>query len=544
MNIFILCHLLLNADHLVVNQVAFEEEELQLAVESTNQQAVCPACAKQSQAIHSTYLRYPKDLPWANQPVVLQLKVKRFFCHNPACPKKTFAERFPDLVAWYAHRTKRVVERQQRLAANMSARTAEMMLGEERMSLSDTMINQLVRTLPDPEAPSVRILGVDDWAKRKGQRYGTILVDLERNQVVDLLADRTADTLVDWFDQHPGIEIVSRDRSQTYAEAISRGAPEAVQVADRWHLLKNLSDTVYLLLQQEEKNIRKQSAVSSPIPNLPEEEPVHIEKPLTQAEQRRKERMERVDQLRQMAWSQKEIAQHLHIHPKTVRRYRNHPSPRFERTRTGRLLDPYKPYVLQRWNEGCHNATQLYREIQPKGFQGHVTIAMDFVRTLRKSSGLPPRARKSTVNQPLPVDAVQSPPTLRTLTWWILKRPEDRDEKDESLLARMSEGQPKLTETITLARKFAEIVRQQQVDQWDAWLERASQSEYLLWQNFAENLKQDEQAIRAGLQYTWSNGQTEGQVNRLKCLKRMMYGRAKDDLLRKRVLWHGKPAFT
>lgn len=188
----------------------------------------------------------------------------------------------------------------------------------------------MVRTFPDPEAPTVRVLGVDDWAKRKGQRYGTILVDLERNQVVDLLVDRTADTLVDWLDQHPGIEVLIRDRSQTYAEAISRGAPEAVQVADRWHLLKNLSDTVYLLLQQEEKNIRKQFTVSRATQKPSAAEPVQTEKPPTQAEQRRKERIEQVDQLRQMGWSQKDIAEHLHIHPQTVRRYRHHPSPRFE----------------------------------------------------------------------------------------------------------------------------------------------------------------------------------------------------------------------
>ncbi len=135
---------------------------------------------------------------------------------------------------------------------------------------------------------------------------------------------------------------------------------------------------------------------------------------------------------------------------------------------------------------------------------------MDFVRSLRKASGFPPRARKSTGGRSLPIDAVLSPPTLRTLAWWILKRPEDRNEKDENTLARISEGQPKLTETITLARKFAEVVRQQQVDQLDTWLERASQSEYLLWQNFAENLKQDERVIRAGLQYPWSNGQIGG----------------------------------
>ena len=154
---------------LLIKNIAFENDQLLLAVESTNDQACCPSCTEQSQSLHSTYWRYPHYLPWVSLPVILQIKVKRFFCSNQDCSKRTFAERFPDLVGWYAQRTQRVIEKQQRLCANNTARTDELLLKDGRISLSDTSINRLMRGLPEPELPPVRVLGVDDWAKRKGQ---------------------------------------------------------------------------------------------------------------------------------------------------------------------------------------------------------------------------------------------------------------------------------------------------------------------------------------------------------------------------------------
>jgi transposase len=397
-------------------------------------------------------------------------------------------------------------------------------------------------------AALARVLGVDDWAKRKGQNYGTILVDLERGEIVDLLADRTAETLVEWLKKHPGIEIVTRDRSQTYADAIQKGAPEAIQVADRWHLLKNLSDVVFRILQQEYGAIKKRLAHEEEASGDGGKEmsgatPTVELEALTLAEQRRKERIELALHLNGQGWTQKDIAHHLNIHPKTVRRYLRTPSPQTRRHRTGRLLDAFKPYILKRWNEGCHNAAQLFREIHEQGFAGKPTTVRDFVRQLRQASGLPPKARRQK-GKSLGANLARRPPTLRSLTWSIVRRPEERTVDDERLLTQLSDGDAKLTATIELARGFAAIVREQQAEKLNEWLEQARQSGFRIWSNFAAGLDQDYDAVRAALTLNWSNGPTEGHINRLKCLKRQMYGRAKDDLLRKRVLWQGRWSFT
>jgi transposase len=471
--------------------------------------------------------------------------VKRFFCRNMACPKRTFAERFPNLVACYARRTQRVIAKQQRIAVNISAKVSEYLLRLDQIGISDTTINRLVRALPDPNPFWVKVLGVDDWAKRKGQRYGTILVDLERGSVIDLLPDRTANTLGQWLKGHPEIEVVSRDRSQTYAEGITQGAPQAVQVADRWHLLKNTSDTLFKIFQQEYAAIQQQIVQRTEVVKLDGNE-ISIaiqERPLTQAEKRREERMQRAKEYHRQGWTQKDIAHHLNLHPKTIRRYLHTISPQVRRQRTSRLLDRFKPCLLQRWNEGCHNAMQLFREIQPKGYVGSETTVRLYIQQLRQASGLADKVRNQT-GKYLNTDPTQQPPTLRSLTWWTLKKPEERAEKDEQVLLQMITGQPKLLKSIALARNLAEIVRQQQDEKLDAWIEAAEKSGYRAWRNFASGLKQDEAAVRAALTTSWSNGPTEGHINRLKCLKRLMYGRAKDDLLRKRVLWQGYRTFT
>lgn len=541
-----LCLDLLNTNQITVQDIRIESDQIAVFVESRHEKACCPKCAQESSEIHSYYLRYPRDLAWAHLPVILHLKVKRFFCQNRQCAKQTFAERFPDFVGWYARKTKRVVEKQDLLSINVCARTAEVLLRMEQIGISDTTVNRNLRGIPDPEVPPIRVLGVDDWAKRKGQRYGTILVDQERARVVDVLEDRTAETLAKWLGTHPEIKIVTRDRSKTYAEGIRQGAKQAVQVADRWHLLKNGSDVLDKVFQQENSAIQKQLkeiVEQTGSTTLPVVEPPTQEDTLTLAEQHRKERITQAQELIEKGWTRKAAARHLNIHPKTVRRYLDDPSPKFARSRGRGILEPFKPFILQRWNEGCHNATQIFREIRMRGYCGHETLVIDYARELRQASGIPPRVRKHT-GEILPVKPTQELPTLRTLAWWVYRPVEKRKTEDEQVLERLSAGQPKLKSVIELARDYAALIRHQKAEGLTAWIERAKQSEYAFLRNFAEGIQQDETAIRAALSYSWSNGRTEGNVNRLKCIKRLMYGRAKDDLLRKRVLWQGHNPFT
>lgn len=207
------------------------------------------------------------------------------------------------------------------------------------------------------------------------------------------------------------------------------------------------------------------------------------------------------------------------------------------------LLDPVKPYLLKRWNEGCHNAALLYREIKTQGYAGKYSTVLIFAKQLRKTSGLLPKVRNQE-GKPVDEALAQNPPSLRKLASLIIKRPENRVEEDEKLLEMLSSEQPKVTATIALARTFTEIIRQQQAANLDLWLEHAEKSGYRVWRNFASAIKQDYKAVYSALSLTWSNGPTEGHINRLKYLKRQMYGRGKEDLLRKRALFQGRWSFT
>lgn len=552
-----LCQLLLGTEQLRIHNLVIEEDQIGVEVESTALRAPCPACGHESAQIHSTYPRDPIDLAWADWGVVLHLQVKRFFCRNPNCPKVTFAERFPGYLARYARKTDRVLEMQRQIGLEVCARSAERLLQLCRLGISDTTVNRLLRRLPDPPTSKLRAVGVDDWAKCKGQRYGTILVDgstslttgLERSQIVDLLMDRTAEAVKEWLSAQEGLEFVSRDRSKTYAEAITVGAPQAIQVADRWHLLKNLSEAVFKLLQKNYALIKQQLG--------PESDAIHREdvdeRPaaefwedetdaLTPAEERRRERIAKTLLLHDIGWTQKDIADQLNIHPKTVRRYLHSPDPRARRTRGVRLIDPYRPYLLERWNAGCHNAAQLYREISARGYRGQVTMVREYLRRLRQASGLPPKVRNQSGNH-LEHDPAERPPSLRELVWYVVRRREDREAEHERILDRIRE-QAEVDATIRLARSFSAIVRDRQPTELDEWLRQAENSKIAIWRNFAAGLQQDYAAVRAALIHDWSNGPTEGHINRLKFLKRLMYGRANDDLLRKRVIWQGRWSFT
>lgn len=395
----------------------------------------------------------------------------------------------------------------------------------------------ILRTIKDPspaEKTSPRVVGIDEFAFRKGLRYGTILVDMEKHEVIDLLPDRSSDTVAFWLQAHPGIEVISRDRSGAFAEAANRGAPQARQVADRWHLIKNLCEALVRLIARNFKLVKEagQPESSKPVAESEPEvkEPEKPTKAQKQAAMRREHRLERYSEIvshRSQGVAIREIARRVGVDRRTVRRFlRSDGFPeRVPRKAVPSILDPFKAYLLERWHAGCHNGARLYREIAAKGYGGRATLVRQFLSALRqKRKPLPEGERKPS-----------RVPSVRQVAFLLTK--EDPEEHQKIYLARLFELNPNLERASLLAKQFIGMVKARQPERLTEWIERADQSGISDLKSFAAGLRKDREAVEAAMTLEWSNGQVEGQINRLKAIKRQMYGRAKFGLLRKRVLF-------
>ena len=553
----VLINLLPDAGNWRLEGLTFAGETGSLTIElrAKRQSCACPTCQQVSEHVHSWYTRTVVDLPLAEWAVKLRLHVRRFRCRNAQCEQQVFTERMPQVVAPSSRRTQRVAKRQQVMTLLVSSSMSERLGRLLGLAAGKDTLLRLVRQMQPVPTATVRVLGVDDWAKRRGHSYGTLLVNLETHEVVDVLPDREAQTLADWLRAHPGVEIISRDRAGAYAEGATAGAPQAQQVADRWHLLNNLSEALVKVLEVHANALRKLPSDASapvsvqPAPAPAEVEPVSSAKP-SQADQRQqqrrqqhRERFELVRDLHQRGMSLSAIAQEVGLDRKTVRKFIQAPAfleyqPR-RRVRSGSKLDPYKPYLVQRWNEGCCNSRQLWRELVDYGYTGGLTSVAQFLADYRRQHGLPARTRQfDAQGVPLP-STPQTPLTPRRAAWLVLTSTDKPDDTDRSRLDRSAQLHPDLQTAVDLAQDFAVMLRKRLAQRLDAWLDSAANSALPAFHGFVAGLRRDYSAVKAGLSLPWSQGQTEGQVNRLKFLKRQSFGRANFDLLRLRVLFEG-----
>jgi transposase len=378
----------------------------------------------------------------------------------------------------------------------------------------------------EPATP--RVLGVDDFAFRKGYRYGTLLIDMQSRRPTDLLPDREGATLQAWLQAHPGVEIITRDRGATYIEAIDTAAPEAQQVADRFHLLQNLAEAFTNWLGRQMPQLHKAL--------LPQQEPVlltrhvaRVERHRSQSRQRREAHYEHVHQLRARGLTISQIAALVGICGKTVETYLHAPvfPERKARPPTPTKLDRFVPYLYRRWSEGCHNALQLWRELQQQGLRCSATAVRDLVRPWR--TALPPDVLAAARCVPLP--------RPKPLTWLLIQSETKWSQEQRPVREQLLACCPEVTQARRLVHAFFELARKRGgASGLDAWLEQAKQSGLKDFVCFARGMERDRAAVVAGLCCPWSNGPTEGHVNRLKFLKRQGYGRASFDLLRARVL--------
>jgi transposase len=483
--------------------------------------------------------------------------VRRFRCPRPDCPRRIFAERLPGFAAKHARTTDRLRQSHEAIGYALGGEAGSRLAVLIAMPTSPDTLLRRVKHLKDVPGPPPRVVGIDDWAWRKGHRYGTIVVDLERSDVIDLLPDREANTVAAWLKAHPGVEVVSRDRSSTYAQAATEGASGAAQVADRWHLLKNLREAVERLFERHSSVVAEAvksttpspeppSAATATTPGTPEQavgpsssQPPAAtapESPRRQAQRaRRDRRVERFEQVRErhrQGHSARRIAQELGLSRCTVRRYlRCGACPDWGpgRRRSSRL-DEHRDWIDARLAEGNENAVDLRRGLAERGYRGSYGSVRRYV-TKRLGAMGRTRARVNAAKPPTP-----PPPSPKRLSFEWVRRVEDREPEQQARLDAIRGSCAEVASGLDLADEFAGLIRERSGGDLAAWLVKGDSSACPELRQFAVGVRGDEAAVTCAVSERWSNGPVEGHVNRLKAIKRQMYGRAGFVLLRARVL--------
>jgi transposase len=549
-----LCDALLPpSESLSIETIDLQDQGLLIQLTLTEPKASCPDCLQSSWHVHGRYWRTLSDLPWAATPVQLRLQARRFRCETPSCERQTFTERFPELAPHYARATARLSDIQTDIGLALGGAAGARRLLRQGLPGSRNTVLRRVRRFSQPHTSSPEAVGVDDWAKRKGRTYGTIIVDLERHRPVDLLPDRTAETIADWMKAHPEITVVGRDRAEAYASGVKQGAPQATQVADRWHLLKNLREAIEtefslrptLPWQPPVETEQEEPTSCPPDPESLPPEAIYPDTPSGRRAEaarqaRRRQRLAQYElacKLKQQGLPQPRIAQQVGVSPRTLIRWSTAGAYPERRRRRGDRhgLAPYAAYLQQRWAEGCRNAMHLWREVRDQGFTGSYARVAAYVRPLRRGQAAPRVAAKQA---PAPGPTSERPAlTARDLSYLLIRRASDRTHDEQKHLEQVKQQDAVIADIAAFADDFTQMMRERLAEPLEGWLERVQASAYSSLKSLATGLRQDLSAVRAALELPYSNGQTEGQVTRLKLFKRQMYGRAKLDLLRQRVLY-------
>jgi transposase len=521
---------------LQIEEVQFRDDHCTVQLRTTAPSAACPVCTHPSATVHSRYRRAIRDVPCAGHAVCLCVEVRRFRCHNRACPRQIFAERLPDLAPTFAQRTARLTATLQRLALTLASKSGAPLLARCGMPVSPSTLLRVQRQLPLPVPPPPNVIGIDEFAFRKGHTYGTLIVDLERRVPIAVLPDNQAATVAAWLAQQPQLTTITRDRAGAFAEAATAGAPQATQVADRWHLAKNVGEALQRLLQRHPAALRQAAqarAVGTPATAVPSPDGnVAMATTAPTGEGVREQRFREVLALHAQGWSLWRIARALRLNWRTVRRYvqaRELPKrggPVLQATST---VTPHLPYLRERLRAGRVSGAQLWRELQARGYAGSLASVYRALKHLRPT-GADPDCQ------------LTSPPASRRAlsprqAMWLLVR-DEATLTPEQVAARavLLGAHPALAIAAGLATRFITMLRERAAAALDTWLADAADSSCGEFRRFAASLRKDAEAVRGAFSSPWSNGQLEGQINRVKVIKRVVYGRAKFDLLARRIL--------
>jgi transposase len=538
--------LLPDASHLTVDDV-YKKDGVIVMIISAVGNAACPVCGICSCHVHSRYCRTLRDLPCQGAVVRICLRTHRFYCRAKDCRRRIFTQRLPALTSCYGRQTRRHRDALLAIGYALGGEAGYRLCAQLGIVSSGDTILRCLKQHTDPELHrDVKVLGVDDWAWRRGHRYGTVLIDLERHRPIDLLPDRDSETLALWLRTHPGIEVISRDRAGVYAEGARQGAPNAVQVADRFHLFCNLAQALQRVLERLASLLRRvelpESSGPRPVgsealgptgetrPTLHEIAPEATSN-LNQhdqehhAQDKRRALFDAVRAAHHHGVTKRAIARQFGISPLTIRRYLQatefpERAPRQRRSE----LDSFRGYLEKRWAEGCRNASQLCRELRHQGYSGQRSRVKEYIQPWRVNESPASSKRCRTL------------PNVRLVALWLTKPPTQRSPDEQRWVEAVTTSHPQAATAEHLAQQFRQVFKDRNVDALKSWLAKSVVSDIPELKRFITGVQRDYEAVVAAVEQTWSNGQVEGQIHRLKLLKRQMYGRSGFALLRRRVL--------
>lgn len=514
-----------NDSHLRVEHMQLDET-ITLTLRSTQPNVACPSCGNQAEHVHSRYKRTLTDLPSSGQSVRLVVQVRRFFCRTTTCPRKTFAEPLASLARPHAQRTLRLQNTLQRLGLALGGKVGARLSQHLGMAASPDSLLRLIRQAPLPIRAPATAIGLDDWAYKRRLRYGTLICDLETGQPIDLLADRSVQTVSTWLQEHPEVQVISRDRWSQYATAAQKGAPQAVQVADRFHLLANLVESLTSLLARCRAEIRQAVTSDTSDFSVVSRQPNQAVSSPLQAQ--RRDHFAQVQALHQLGLTPVQIATRVGLGERTVYRWlaREQVPDWHHRSRGVSILDPYRAYIFRRYQEGCRKGVQLLREVKAQGYQGSERAVYRYLTFLHTQEEQAPHRAM----QP------QEDFSAKRVVWLLIQAKDSLDDTQQHTLAFLRQASSQVEQAYQLAQTFTHLLRHRQGEQLDEWLQAVLTSSLPELRQFAAGIQRDKAAVQAGLTLSYSNGLVEGHINRLKLIKRSMYGRAKFDLLRQRVL--------
>jgi transposase len=515
----------------------FDGTTLTLGIATTKPNASCPACGLETWRVHSRYTRSLAEEPVLGRQVRLQMTVRRFSCSASRCPRQVFVEPLGGFAAGYARTTTRLARAHLAIGSALGGEAGARLAAKLAVPTSPDTLPRRVEKAGTPAPGNPRLVGIDDWAWRQGQRYGTIVVDLETGDVIDLLPDRDAATVRTWLQAHPGIELVSRDRSSSYSQATTEAASNAQQVADRWHLLENAREAVERLFELHRPVITDALKPADPGPEssadaVPREEPgpatttepLPQESPPTPApasprkeaalakRRRRVERFERVHELRRQGIPIRQIARDLGMSRKAVHRYLRHEKcPEWGPRRARRSgMDVHREWIDARVAEGRINASEVHRGPLSRG------VRISYASVRRYLTGRLARAGKTRPRVNAAKPKPTPPPSPRQLSFDRVRRRETRDVEAQARLDAIRAASPDLAAALDLADEFTALIREPSAGTLKEWLMRAERSPCPQISHFAEGIRRDESAVGAAVTTRWSNGPVEGHVNRLK----------------------------